>query len=113
LGGVGECRPCGEHAEQHHADLHHDLATESVAQPTACEQEPGEDQRIRVDDPLQTARRCLEFSGESGDRHIDDEVVDDDEEDREAENGENPPTSLLHSGVGVGESRGVVHVDNV
>jgi hypothetical protein len=113
LGGVGECCPGREHAEQHHADLHHELATEAIAETAAGKQQAGKHERVGVDNPLQSTCGCFEFAGQSGDGHVDDEVVDYYEKHREAENRKNPPAARMHLGVGVGGTDVSCHVDTV
>src|SRR3990172_9101388 len=59
------------------------------------EQQPGEDQDVGVDDPLQLGRRCSELAHERRKRHVHDRVVQRDHEQRQDEDPEGPPPLLV------------------
>jgi hypothetical protein len=57
-------------AEDGQADLEDALAAEAVAERARRKQEAGEDERVRVHDPLQLALRRAGAAGQVGERHV-------------------------------------------
>ena len=80
-----------ESSEGEDADLEGTLSSVAVPEAAADEQESGEHQRIRVDDPLQLAVRGVELLADPGQRHVHDRVVNHGKEHAEAQDAENDP----------------------
>jgi hypothetical protein len=59
-----------------------------IAKCTHGEEQPCENQHIRVDHPLQLTCRCIEFTHECWQRHIENGVVQADDEQAEREDSE-------------------------
>ena len=74
------------------------LAAEAVAESTRGEQQAGEDEHVRVDDPLQLGAGCAEVVLQRGERDVEDGVVEPDDEQRRGEDDEGPP-ALRHDGL--------------
>jgi hypothetical protein len=74
----------------------------AVAERAADQQQTGDGERVGVEDPLQLARPSTEVLGEGRQRGVDDRVVDDDEEDAQAQHDERPPASVAGLGGGLG-----------
>ena len=90
-GGEGaDQRAEGEHDQ---AALQGPLAAEAVAEGTGGEEQAGEDQRVGVDHPLQlgVAGPELVRVGERRQGDVEHRVADDDDDQRGAEDGEDPP----------------------
>ena len=67
------------------------MAAVAVAGGAGDQQEPGEHERVRVDDPLQVRRGCIELARERRQRGVDDRAVDHDGEQREAQDDQDGP----------------------
>ncbi len=93
-GRVRRRRSRREHAEEDEADLHRALAAEAVADAAAREQQPGEGEAVRVDDPLQRGDRGAEMLVERRERDVDDRVVDHDQEHAEAQDRQDQPAAV-------------------
>ena len=72
--------------ERHERGLHDALATKSIGQPSAGEQEASERQRVRVNDPLQGRVRRVEITRQHRQGDVHNRVVDDDDYHHQAEN---------------------------
>ncbi len=92
--------------EQRHAGHEQPLAAEQVAGASAQEQEPAEDQRVRVDHPLQARRREVKPLLDRGERHVDHGGVEHHHELRQAGDHEDQPPVRRAVGRGVGRGRG-------
>jgi hypothetical protein len=89
---AGEGREPGERGEP---KLEGALAPVPIAQAPASQQQRGEDQRVRVDDPLKLACRSVQPSADRGERDVDDRVVNDREKNAQAQNRQDrPPTAV-------------------
>ena len=62
--------------EDRHADQEDAPPAEAVAQRAADQQQRGEEERIRLDDPLRLGRRGVEFALDRRQRDVDDRAVD-------------------------------------
>ena len=82
-------------AEDHQPGGERTLATEAVTERPRGEQEAGEHERVRIDDPLELAHAGAQVADEGGQGDVDDRVVDDDHEEAHAEHRERPPTVAL------------------
>ena len=70
-------------------------APESIAERAGEQEQAREDDRVRVDDPLQLAHARAELTHERGQRHVHDRVVDDDDQQADAEHRQcEPPTAV-------------------
>jgi hypothetical protein len=98
-GEAGERRGGAEGGE---ADEQCPLAAELVAEATRGEQESGEHEQVRVDDPLQLAGRGTEPVGERGQGDVHDRAVDHHDEDGEAHDRERGPASRMAGHVSLG-----------
>jgi len=94
-GGLRERGPQRGDGEQGQPQLEHLASTEPVAEVPAEQQQAGEDERVGVDDPLQVARRRSQAAADGGQRHVDDRVVDADDQHRQAEDHEDPPPPVV------------------
>ena len=65
----------------------------AVAERAGQQQQPGEHERVRVDDPLQLADVRVEVAHERRQRDVDDRVVDDDREQAHAQHAEREPAA--------------------
>jgi hypothetical protein len=86
--------------EENETDLQGALPAEAITDAARCEKQAGKDEAVRVDDPLQGRRARVEFARQGGNRDVDDEVVDDDEEQRQTQDGKDEPATLMDAGVG-------------
>ena len=86
-----------EQAEEDQADLHGALAAQPVPDAAAGQQQAGEGQAVGVDDPLQRRDGRAQVAVQRGQRHVDDGVVDHDQEDGEAQDGEHHPAAIRDS----------------
>ena len=77
--------------EERHAREEQALAAEEVSRPAAEQKEPAEEQRVRVDDPLQAAVRKAEIGLDRRQRDVRDGGVEHDHELREAHEDEDDP----------------------
>ena len=77
--------------EQDDADLQGALAAEPVAEAARRQQQSGEHERVGIDDPLDLAVRGVEIADQRRDRHVEDRVVHDDDQQGEAQHAERPP----------------------
>ena len=84
----------GEDAEEDEADLHRALAAQPVAHPAAGQEQPGEGEAVRVDDPLQRRDRRAQVPVQRGQGDVDDGVVDDDEKDTQAQHRQDQPAAV-------------------
>ena len=82
--------PNSEQAERQRA-----LAAELVAQRAGGEQQAREHDDVRVDDPLQIGAAGAEVAHDRGQRDVEDRVVDRDDDERHAEDGERVPTTFV------------------
>ena len=71
------------------------LAPEAIAERAGGEQQAGEHDRVRVDDPLQLRPLGTEVADDRRQRDVEDRVVDADDDEREAEDGERHPAPLM------------------
>ena len=76
------------------------VAAEAVAEAAGGEEEPGEHDRVRVDDPLQLARRGVESAGrlqlgEGRERDVEDRVVEHEHEQAHAQDGKAEPAPAV------------------
>ena len=101
LGQAGEDRA---HGEGDHAQLQGALAAEAVAQAARGEQQAGEDERVGVDHPLELAGAGAQLAADRRQRHVDDGVVDDDDEQAQAQHAEDRPAAALDRGSIHGEA---------
>src|SRR6266545_3727540 len=67
----------------------------AVAQRACREQDSGEDEQVRVDDPLELRGRGVQIGPEARDRDVEDRVVETDHEQRERENAQRPPAAAV------------------
>ena len=102
----------GHGREDHEADQEHVLAAEAVAQLAAEHDQHGERQDVGVDRPLELRRGRVEIALDRGQRHVDDRVVEHDEEEAEAHRGQRQPLVPLGAG-GHGASRRSVGAEDV
>ena len=96
-------RERGEHAgdaEEHEPGLQGPLAAEAVAERAHREQDAGEGEQIRVDDPLQRGARRREVGLQRRQRDVEHRVVEPDDEQAEGEDAERLPAALVHLWVG-------------
>ena len=91
LGGVRERRRDRPDAEDHQPELERTASPEPVAEAPAREEQPGEHERVAVDDPLQLAAVGVEVLRDRGDRDVEHCVVEHDHEQAEAQDDEDPP----------------------
>ena len=83
-----------EHAgEARQAGQERPLAAEAVRQAARDQQQPGEDQDVGVDDPLQVGRGGAQVAHQRRERDVQDGVVQGDDEEREAEDAQGHPAS--------------------
>ena len=94
-GRIGERRRGRTQAEQDDADLQCALAAEAVRQRAGGEEQPGEHERVGVDDPLDVGVRGLQVGHQRRDRHVEDRVVHHDDHQRHAQHGEDDPTAAV------------------
>ncbi len=85
---------CGNRKDPE-ADLKRTLAPEPVAQRPRGEQQPGEHQRVRVDDPLEVAVGSLEIAGHGWQRHVERRIRDHHGGEARAEHGQDRPTARM------------------
>jgi hypothetical protein len=93
-----EGRGRGARTEQREADREERLAPETVARAPGREEEPGEDDRVGVDDPLELALARVEVSHESRKGDVEDGVVDPHDKQAHAEHGEGDPPAPVDEG---------------
>ena len=93
--------------EQHQAGEEDPLAADQVAGATAEQQEAAEEQRVRVDDPLQVRLGDLQVGLDRRQRDVDDRGVEDHHELREADKDEHEPRIRAAGGHGAERSSGV------
>jgi hypothetical protein len=99
-GGPAERRERGAEAEGCEPEGERPVAAEAVAQAAGGEQQSGEDQDVGVDHPLQVAVGRPEAAlggrpGEGGQGHVEDAVVDDDDDEAEAQDGQRQPAPAI------------------
>ena len=70
-------------------------STQAITGVAGDQQEAGEHDRVRVDDPLQLARRGVELTNERRQRDVDDRSVDPDDHQREAQHAEHDPSPRI------------------
>ena len=93
-------------------DLERAAAPEPVTQAARGEQQAGEHQRVGVDHPLQLAVRRVELAHDRRDRDVEDRVVEHDHEQAEAEDGEDPPATVVGVCLRLGELKLLVIADS-
>ncbi len=81
-------------ADGQQAELEGALATEAVTEGTGREQQPGEHDRVGVDDPLELGGRGAEVLLEGRQRHVEGAVADHDEHEAEAEHARGSPSAV-------------------
>ena len=86
--------------EQTHADHEDPPPPEQVGGPPAEQEQAGERERIGAHHPLQPSRREAEILLDRGESDGHDRRVEDDHEERAAEQGERPPAARIESGRG-------------
>ncbi len=79
------------HSEDPDPDREDKPATEPVAERCAGQEQDGEDERVGVHGPLETAQAGVQVAADHGDRRRDDEVVERDHEERGRRDCERPP----------------------
>jgi hypothetical protein len=87
-----EQRPRSEYEQTGHQRL---AATEAVTEAAHREQQAGEDQRVGVDDPLEGARRSVEITLDRRQGHVEDRVVERDDQQGDGQDGERPPPPVV------------------
>ncbi len=92
---AGHGRQDRTQAEDGEARLQGAASTEAVTERAGRQQQTGEDQGVGVDHPLQLAVGCVQLADDGGDRHVQDRVVEHDDEQAEAENREDQPPPLV------------------
>ena len=95
LGRVGERCQTGEPAEEDQADGQRALTSELVAERAGGEQQAGEHDDVRVDDPLQIGPARTQVAHDRRQRDVEDRVVDRDDHERHAEDGQGVPATLV------------------
>src|SRR5208337_1516641 len=85
-----------EPGEAHQPDLEGALAPVPVAQAPPHQQQRREDEGVSVDDPLQVAGRRVELLADRGEGDVDDRVVDEREENAQAQDIEYRPPPGMH-----------------
>ena len=95
---AGERRGGRTEAEDGQAHLEGAAAPEAVRQHAGGQEQAGEHQHVRVDDPLLLARRGSQVLDERGEGHVEDRVVDPDDEQAQAEHRERPPAATVDGG---------------
>jgi hypothetical protein len=91
----GPDRPGGE---DRHPGEERALAPEAVADAAAGQEQPGEDEDVGIDDPLQLAPGGREVAREGRQGHVEDRVVEHDHQQAETEDTEGPPAALIGLG---------------
>ena len=91
LGSVARAESTDADAEDHEADRQRAPAAEAVAQRPGGEQQPGEHEHVGVDDPLQLARGGAEVGLDARQGHVEDRVVEHDDQQAEAQHPEHEP----------------------
>ena len=86
-------------AEDHEPDEQRRLAAVTVAGAARDQEEAREDERVRVDDPLELARRRAELAHEARQRDVDDRPVDADDQQAQTEHREDPPAPGVDGGI--------------
>ena len=94
-GAAGEGRQHRADAEDGHADEERAAAPVAVAEAPRREQEPGEHQDVGVDDPLQVAGRRVELVDERRQGDVEDRVVEDDQQQAQAQDPQRQPPPIL------------------
>ena len=82
------CRNARGDREQREAGAEPAAPAVAVAEAAGRQQQPGHDQGVGVDDPLQLRGVGVEFARQRGQRDVDDGGVDADDEDAQADDGE-------------------------
>jgi hypothetical protein len=106
LGARRECIQQRRDREDHDAGEEDPLAADEVACAPAEQQEATEDERVRVDDPLQVGVRHLEVALDRRERDVHDRRVEDDHELRHADEHQNEPRTdrvAVHGGAADGD----------
>ena len=83
--------------EQHQPELQRALAAEAVAEGPGREQQPGEHERVRGDDPLQLGLRRVEVARQRRQGDVEAGVADDDDHQAEAQHAERPPALVVQA----------------
>ena len=99
-GRAGERRECGAGAEDDQSCAEREPPAEAVGEAAGGEQQAGEDEHVRVDDPLELARGRVQRALEGRQRDVEDRVVERDHEQTETEHRESPPAAPME-GFGV------------
>ena len=76
-------------------DREHEPPPEAVAERRAGQQQDGEDERVGVDGPLETAEAGVQVTADHRDRRRHDEVVERDHEERGRGDRERPPACFV------------------
>ncbi len=84
----------GADEEQQEAELQRALAAETVAQRAGREEEPGEDEGVDGDDPLELRLGCVQLARERGDGDVQARVADEDDQQAQTEHGQRPPAAV-------------------
>ena len=88
--------PSSEGDETH---LQHGLATEAVADRAGAQQQTGEDDRVRVDDPGEVGRRCVHVVLHLGNRHVEAGDGHHDHDETETHDAEKEPSAFVDAGI--------------
>jgi hypothetical protein len=89
---------CGKRAadyKQHQTNLQRTFATETITKATTGKKSTCKNQWVRINYPLQGSCGGIQFALQSGQSHVHDEVVDDNEEHTDGKYSEHPPTTVI------------------
>jgi hypothetical protein len=84
--------------EDDDADQHHPLAAELISHHAEAEHRPGEGQRVRADHPLQRGNAGVQVTLDVAERHADDRVVQEGQEQHDAEDGQGDGAPAMADG---------------
>ncbi len=105
-----QCRRRRADGEQDDAGLQRALATEAVTDAAGRQQQPCEHEGVGIDDPLDLAVGGTEIADQRGDRHVEDRVVHDDDQQRQAQHAQRHPAPSVYP-LCVGRGHGALHHD--
>ena len=86
----------GEDREQHQAGRERTFASETIAKRPGSEQQAREDDGVGVNDPLQLRALRVQISNDRREGDVENRVVDTDDDQRDAQHAQGPPTTLVH-----------------
>ena len=99
VGGVDEQDAEAGPAEQQQPGLQRALAAEAVAERAHRQQQAGEHEQVRVDDPLQRRAGRAELLLQRGQRDVEDGVVEPDDHEAQGQHGEGLPAPGVVDGI--------------